>query len=399
MTQDDFQTMLFELINTAGTFVTATFSGRQRSTATQWEKVTLRPVEIKGRRHLQASFWDGRQTFTQNVHGNEATDMLDELLHEPYNNFFVRTVNEDVQVRVSKKGKVRVHRSPNVTLQPDFSHDRAKQFLLPDNRPDAFLQASGIMSADGTVKASKRAKFVQINRFLELVTESVDFAGFDRAPLQILDCGCGSAYLTFAVHHYLNDILKVPATTVGVDVNTTLLERHAEISQQMEWRNIEFVSRRILDYQPRTKPDIVLALHACDTATDEALAQAIQSHSQHIFSVPCCHHHLQVQLQHQETPTSFTPVMRHNILHERMGDILTDTFRALILRIMGYQTQVIEFVSPEHTAKNLMIRGQKTTAPGDTQFITEYQQLSAFWGVEPYLATLLGDRFSAIVDA
>jgi hypothetical protein len=397
MTETDFQTMLASAIQDADTFVSATFSGRQRNTRPEWEKISLRPVELKGQRHLQVLFWDGRQTFTRNFNQHDAPDILHELLAAPHNNFFVRTTSEDIQVRISKKGKVRVHRAANVVLQPDLSHNRIKSLLLPEDRPDAFLQASGIMSADGTVKASKRAKFVQINRFLDLVTETVNFDAFDHTPLQLLDCGCGSAYLTFAVHHYINDVLNIPAETVGVDVNVALLQRHAEISDAMGWENINFESSSIIDYQPGVQPDIVLALHACDTATDEALAVGIMAESPYIFSVPCCHHHLQVQLQ-QDTPSVLDPVMRHNILRERMGDILTDTFRALILRIMGYNAQVVEFVSPEHTAKNLMIRAQKTTSPGDPRYVAEYLRLCELWQVEPYLATLLGERFAVLLE-
>ena len=397
MTETDFQTMLASAIQDADTFVSATFSGRQRNTRPEWEKISLRPVELKGQRHLQVLFWDGQQTFTRNFNQHDAPDILHELLAAPHNNFFVRTTSEDIQVRISKKGKVRVHRAANVVLQPDLSHNRIKSLLLPEDRPDAFLQASGIMSADGTVKASKRAKFVQINRFLDLVTETVNFDAFDHTPLQLLDCGCGSAYLTFAVHHYINDVLNIPAETVGVDVNVALLQRHAEISDAMGWENINFESSSIIDYQPGVQPDIVLALHACDTATDEALAVGIMAESPYIFSVPCCHHHLQVQLQ-QDTPSVLDPVMRHNILRERMGDILTDTFRALILRIMGYNAQVVEFVSPEHTAKNLMIRAQKTTSPGDPRYVAEYLRLCELWQVEPYLATLLGERFAVLLE-
>lgn len=397
MTQTDYQDLLFNEIRREQAFVSATFSGRQRNTEPSWQKVSLRPVVIRDQYHLQIECWDGRQAFTYNYSGAQAEDVLHELIHEPHNNFFVRTTSEEIQIRITKKGKVMVHRNEKVTLNPMLNHDRRKQLLLPDDRPDIFLQASGIMGKDGKVKAGKRAKFVQINRFLELVTDLVDFTQFDHRPVNILDAGCGSAYLTFAVHHYVNDMLKIPTQTVGVDVNTSLLARHSEISAEMQWHTINFVDSAIIDYEPNVRPDIVLALHACDTATDEALTQAIRAESTYIFSVPCCHHHMQVQLQ-QHTPDVFAPVMRHNILSERMGDILTDSFRALILRIMGYQTQVIEFVSPEHTARNVMIRAVKTASVGEAQFVTEYKALQDLWQVRPYLETLLDDRLSVILE-
>ncbi|MGH2479045.1 MAG: class I SAM-dependent methyltransferase, partial [Ktedonobacteraceae bacterium] len=259
-----------------------------------------------------------------------------------------------------------------------------------------FLQAVGIMTQDGKIKADMQSKFRQINEFLKLVQQTDELEKFNTFPLHVVDCGCGNAYLTFAFFYYLNHILKIPTQLTGIDVNGELLTRHAEKSLSLKWSDLTFQTTGIIDFKPVEQPDIVLALHACDTATDEALAQGIRWQSKLIISAPCCQHHLQVQLDHQPAPGPFAPVERHNILKERLGDILTDAFRALILRIMGYQTDVVQFVSSEHTAKNLLIRAVKSLKVGDTQFVREYKNLKDFWQVTPYLETLLGEDFKQL---
>jgi SAM-dependent methyltransferase len=242
-------------------------------------------------------------------------------------------------------------------------------------------------------------KFRQINHFLEIVDQTVKkiggLNGAEGRMLSTVDCGCGNAYLTFATYHYFNHILGKPMAVKGIDVQEDLLIRNAERSRHLGWANLTFEATKIIDFQPAGPPDVVLALHACDTATDEALAQAIRWQSKMVLCAPCCHHHLQQQIQRQPALSPYEPVLRHGVLSERLGDILTDAFRALILRIMGYQTDVIQFVATEHTAKNLMIRAIKTVKPGDTRFVREYRALKDLWQVTPYLAQLLGEDFAA----
>jgi SAM-dependent methyltransferase len=233
------------------------------------------------------------------------------------------------------------------------------------------------------------AKFSQINEFLKLLEHTEELDAFEKTPVNILDCGCGSAYLSFAAYHYLNDVRGIPARLVGIDVNETLIQKDNAESEQLGYTDACFQRSSIIDYEPDVPPDIVLALHACDTATDEAIAQGIRWQSRLILCAPCCHHHLQKQLQAVEP---FEPVFRHGILKQRMGDILTDAFRALILRMLGYKTDVVEFVSPEHTDKNLMIRAVKRGQQDTAQFVQEYIKLKNYWHVTPYLETLLGDR-------
>jgi SAM-dependent methyltransferase len=252
------------------------------------------------------------------------------------------------------------------------------------------------MSADGKIKADMQSKFRQINEFLRLVQQTGELERFKNSPVRVVDCGCGNAYLTFAFYYYLNHVLNISTQLTGIDVNEELLARHAEKSARLGWTDLNFETTRIIDFQPATPPDIVLALHACDTATDEALAQGIRWRSKLVVSAPCCQHQLQEQLDLQAAPFPFAPVERYGILKERLGDILTDTFRAVILRIMGYQTDVVQFVSSEHTAKNLMIRAVRSVKVGDAKFVQEYQALKDYWKVTPYLELLLGEDFTKV---
>ncbi len=390
--QQDYEQVIKARVMDVRQFVMAVFSGRRRGYDVPWQKVNLRPLIIREQPHIQISYFDGRQDTSKNYPLDDIEAQLDTLLSDGFSNIHVRTVSGDLQVRITKKGKVMIHEQPGQYQQPMLSHDRRKHQPLPAGEPNPFLQAVGIMTPAGKVKARMQAKFRQINAFLRLIQETGEL---ERAEtLSVVDCGCGNAYLTYAAHYYLNDVLGVPTQTVGVDVREELVRNHAETATQHGWHGMAFEVSRILDFQPPAAPDMVLALHACDTATDEALAQAVAWESHLIFSAPCCHHHLQQQLSQQQV-SPFEGVMRHGILRERMGDILTDALRALILRIMGYQTQVFEFISTEHTARNLMIRAVRSVSPGDRQFVEEYLALKSFWGVTPYLEELLGSALTA----
>jgi len=252
------------------------------------------------------------------------------------------------------------------------------------------------MDQQGRVRSSMQDKFSQVNEFLKLLDHTGELEHLKQTlghSVHILDCGCGSAYLSLAAYHYLNDIRSIPASLVGVDVNEALVKKDNAQSEQLGFRDACFQRSAIIDYRPEAPPDIVLALHACDTATDEAIVQGIRWNARLILCAPCCHHDLNAQLRAREP---FGAVLRHGILKERMADILTDTFRALALRIMGYRTDVVEFVSPEHTDKNLLIRAVRMEKQGqdNRRYVQEYVELKEFWGVTPYIEKLLGEQFT-----
>ena len=381
-------------------FVRATFSGSLPGQSLPWIKVVIRPVLLKNERSLQFSHFDSRKDITKNYSVAEATDRLNELLTLPFRNFHVETTTKVLQVNLSKRGKPLIHESRVAEEEKkpvNLSHNREKDLILPPNQPEPFLQAVGIMTQDGKVKSDMQSKFRQINEFLRLVEQTGIPKEFDSAPVSVVDCGCGNAYLTFATYHYFKDVLGLETSMVGIDVQSGLLEKHTANAQALGWSDLTFRATPIIDYKPDVPPDVTLALHACDTATDEAIAQGIGWQSKLIVTAPCCHHELQDQLHKQAYPAPFGPIARYGILSERLGDILTDTFRALILRIMGYRTDVVQFVSTEHTAKNLMIRAVRGLRVGDRQFVREYNELKEYWKVTPYLERLLGEAFTKLL--
>jgi hypothetical protein len=389
---ESYQALLKRHILNETTFVKAVMSGQQSGAALPWQKVVLRPVLLKEQRHLQFSYFDAAKDITKNYSGEAAEAHLDELLGMPFRNFYVQATDDDLQVHINKKGKVTIGRHKGSTEIPplDLRHDRQKQRILGSDSSRDFLQAVGIVSADGKIRADKQDKYVQINEFLKLVEQTGVLETLNAdTPVYAVDFGCGNAYLTFALYHYFTTLKGLDFRLTGVDVNETLLRRHADKVAALGWQVLDFTKSRIIDYHPSISPDMVVALHACDTATDEALAQGIQWGSRLIVAAPCCQHNLQTQLCERPAPAPFDPVWQDGILGERMGDILTDTFRALILRVMGYQTDVVQFVASEHTPKNLMIRAIKTGPPAHPKYVAEYRRLKEFWGVTPYLEGLL----------
>jgi len=389
----DYKQQVREKILARDTLVRAVFSGEQKGSSLPWTKVIVRPVEIKGELHLQFSYFDEKKDITKN-YLEDAAAKVDELLALPFRNIFVESRDGNLQVNISKKGKALVS-EPKSTAAPiaDLSHNRQKNKLLSAENAEPFLKAVGIMTGDGKIRADMQRKFKQINEYLRLVDETDSFQALSGEPIHVVDFGCGNAYLTFAIYYYLHDILKLDAHVTGVDIKADLIESHQQKARSLGWNQLNFVVGQIADYKPEIIPNVVIALHACDTATDDALAQGIQWDSKLIVCAPCCQHELQEQMAHIPMPTSLLPVFHDGILFERMGDILTDTFRANILRIMGYRTDVTQFVPIEHTAKNLMIRSVKTSPTGNARWVEEYKSLKSFWQVTPYLEKTLGESY------
>ena len=430
MDKPDYKAVVRAEVFEQASFLKLTLSNKLRDDATPWLKLSVRPVAIKAARALQFSYFDGKKDVLQNFSGQEARARLDEALEMPFGQIHVQTTSGDIQVLLSRKGHVHISKSkPSRTVEaPALAHDRVKQQPLGERTRDPFLRALGIMNKSGKVRTAMRGKLNQINEFLRIIdqvlesgqwsverqdkvsslqskVESSEAEQPERAEkqncepetlnskLEIIDCGCGSAYLTFAAYHYLNDVKGLPAHAVGVDVSAELIAQVTRLRDTLGWDGLEFHVSSIADFRPARPPDVVLSLHACDTATDEALAQAVKWRSRGILAAPCCQHELHDLLKSD----TLRPILRYGILRERQADIVTDTFRALALRIMGYRTNVIEFISPESTAKNLMIRAEldqdRTQPLCDPAFAREYNRLKEFWQVTPAIERLLGAKF------
>lgn len=380
-------------------FRRATFGGIVRGTGSPWKRVVVRPVAIRDQVQLQFSYFDERKDITKNAAREEVEMRLDEVLAVGFSAVHVSTARETLDVRITKKGKAIVGRGKAIAEDAvELSHNREKDVPLPEGRADRLLQTMGIMTGEGKIRASMRGKFAQINEFLKQLSHVLDDAGLRSLGREIvlMDCGCGSSYLTLAAHYYLGEVLHLPAKILGVDVNDEVIRKSIERSRSLNAEGLEFACGPIEAFD--AKPDVVVALHACDTATDDAIARAIHSEAKLLLSVPCCHHHFNERIAAEGPAMPLKPILRHGILRERMADLATDAFRAAILRIMGYRAEIVEFVSHEHTARNLMIRAVRTGRVGEPNAVAEYRAMRDFWRETPYLESLLGAAFQSVVN-
>ena len=377
--------------------VRAVGSGRQKGTQPRWKRVEFRYVDLKGGRHLQVTAYDETQAHTSNhLAGDSARDAVDDLLDLPFGNWHVETTTQTHQVRVTKHLEAVVHTADRAAeVEVDRDHDRDKERLLPED--DAVLVALGISDQDGRIKPSRQAKYRQVEEFLRLLDASLSDAierGHLRRPtaedpLRIVDLGCGNAYLTFAAQRFLAHVRGLPVHLVGVDVKEQSREHNTAVADQLGI-DAEFVVGSIAGVVLDRAPEVVLALHACDTATDEALARAVAWEAPLVLAAPCCHHDIAAQLRKAPTPAPYAMLTRHGILRERFADTLTDGLRASLLRLQGYRVDVVQFVESQHTPRNTMLRAVRTGSPvkgGNVR--KEYDELVTAWAVRPRLAELL----------
>jgi len=399
--------------------VRALASGRQRGSTPRWRRVEMRYVDLKSGRHLQITAYDDTQAHTSNhAVGEPAKNALDDVFDEPFGNWHVDTFLETHQLRVTKKREAMVHtvaRSAERTGRSDSPaspsgspaggvarpHDRAKPRILPEDDP--VLLAVGISGENGRVKPSRQAKYRQVEEFLRTLGPTVDGAlstarlraPTEQDPLRVVDLGCGNAYLTFAAHRYLSTVRALPAHLFGVDVKAQSHRHNTAVAAVLGIsESMTFVQGDIDDAGLPQRPDIVLALHACDTATDDALARAVEWEAPLVLAAPCCHHDVAAQLRRTPTPAPYAMLTRHGILRERFADTLTDAMRASVLQLLGYSVDVIEFVGSQHTPRNTLLRAVRTGVPPAGDARAELDELICTWGVHPKLAELLDARLS-----
>jgi SAM-dependent methyltransferase len=374
-----------ELIQDKERFVRAVLSGRRRNMQTAYERIDIRPVQLKDGLKLQLVLSEAKQDTTKNI--EVETSAILELLTSGYANVLVEFTTGSYSVRITKKGEALIHEGKG-TFERTLAHDRTKERLLDSSDP--FLIEVGISDHKGVIKPSMQDKYRQVEEFLRILEPSLPAK---KEKLSIVDLGCGHAYLTFATHQYLRKA-GIDARVIGVDVRENSRDRNNKIAQKLGITDsIEFRAEEISD-TAITSADIAIALHACDTATDDAIAWGVLNNVPLLLIAPCCHHDLQVQIQ--DVPEPWPMLTRHGIMRERLGDLLTDSFRTQILKLLGYRVDAIEFVGGEHTPRNLMIRATKTGAKPDAIDIARYKEMLAEWKVQPALAQRLAKELDAI---
>jgi SAM-dependent methyltransferase len=386
---EDIFNELAEKFDDTKSLVRVVLSGRRRNMQTAHERIDMRPVLIKDSIAIQVSHSDGRQMTTKNYEAGQAP--FNELLRSGYANILLEQTHQSISVRITKKGEALVHRE-STEREQELAHDRSKSRLLDPSDP--YLIAIGISDSQGNLKASKSDKYKQVEEFLRLLTPTLTSAikaghisqPSDAKPLTIVDLGCGHAYLTFAAHQYLRG-QGMAVKVIGIDVRTAARDRNNEIAQQLGISStIEFRAEEIAD-TTLASADIAIALHACDTASDDAIAWAINSDAKLALIAPCCHHDIQAQMH--DAPEPWSIITRNGIMKERLGDLLTDGLRMQIMKLRGYRVEAIEFIGGEHTPRNLMIRAVKTGAGADASEKQRYDEMLALWKVKPALASLI----------
>ncbi len=377
-------------------------------------KIAMRPVDISGETKFQAEMTDDGRVQVRNLNANAAAEGLEEIIAQRgARDLHLMTATGDLHMRVTKKGHVMVSRSAEMarvaTVKP---HDRVKKLPLTSFESAAFLRTAGLADGEGKIRASMRGKYDQVNEFLRVVKDAIGEAGARaETPFTVVDCGCGKAYLTLALYFYLTEVLGFRAVRViGVDRRADVIAAARKMASGLDVaEKVTFEESDLASFTPETggkdgaKVDLVVSLHACDTATDEALAKAVEWKARYILSAPCCQHELQKSLgeiagraNHRAAP--FSGLLRQSILRERMCDILTDAYRALILRILGFKVNVIEFVSSEATARNILLRCEYGVKAGQPGPVSEYLELRDFWGVTPWLETRFGNFLAKHLD-
>ena len=380
-------------------------------------KVKVRPIEKKGNLLFQLESFTKTQAFHENLDPISARDRLLEYMEE-FRQMQVSTVHMNYTVLVSKKGKVTIQKKASKgSVRPvELSHNRSKKYILEEGIPVPFLQDLGVMTKDGKIVHSRFDKFRQINRFLEFVEDILPQLDKDR-ELTLLDFGCGKSYLTFAMYYYLHELKGYDIRIIGLDLKTDVILHCNELAKKYGYEKLTFLVGDIADYEGVDQVDMVVTLHACDTATDYALAKAVGWNAKVILSVPCCQHEVNKQLEKQRNLHSgkmksktevmgvsemlgdqlasmeevLGPIMDYGLLRERFAALVTDGLRAKRLESEGYETQVLEFIDMEHTPKNILLRAVKKGSPA-AKSRKEAEDCERFLKIQPTLGMLLAEQ-------
>lgn len=347
-------------------------------------KGRIRPVLKKGNLVFQFEIFKGKQVFHENLEAKAAVDRACEWM-EHFRQMQIDTKSERASVLISKKGKVTINRKkvtrPDQGKQ-DLSHNREKQYILKEGMDIPFLRDLGVMTQEGKIVRSRFDKFRQINRYMEFIEDVLPKLPKDR-EITILDFGCGKSYLTFAMYYFLHEMRGYEVRMVGLDLKEDVIEHCNALAEKYGYDHLHFLTGDIAQYEGMTKVDMVVTLHACDTATDYALAKAVSWGADVIFSVPCCQHELNRQIEND----ILSPVLSYGLLKERMAALVTDGLRAEYLKKEGYDTQILEFIDMEHTPKNILIRAVKTGKKAENQHIIK--ACEEFLHVKPTIGKLL----------
>lgn len=379
---DELRTVLEDNLNSE--FLLAVLSNPRQADGPT--KVRIRPVRHKDRQVYQFEAFCATQVFHQNLEKEEACGKILEYM-ENFRQMQLETQSAAVSALVSKKGKVTVKKKLRARKKApaETDHNRKKHYILEEGIPVPFLQDLGVMTAEGKIVRTKFDKFRQINRFLEFIQDVLPKLPRER-EIRILDFGCGKSYLTFAMYYYLHELQGLDVRILGLDLKEDVIRACNQLSQRYGYEKLRFLEGNIADYTGADEVDMVVTLHACDTATDFALAKAVGWKAKVILSVPYCQHELNGQMENE----LLRPILQYGLIKERLAALVTDGLRAQYLEREGYDVQVLEFIDMEHTPKNILLRAVRTGRKGENG--AEIRACEEFFHVSPTLGKLLDHK-------
>lgn len=348
-------------------------TSQRNKSITPYIKIVIRPIMSKKGIVYQFEKFTDKQAFHENVEKDLVTDKIINLIENEYKNTNIFSVDADYQVMVSKKGKIRILEKPPTKEYNISPHDMKKNYIIEENKPCDFLIELGIMNANGNVVKKKYDKFRQINRFLEILDDIIKNDEL-KDDFKIIDFGCGKAYLTFALYYYFKVIKNININIVGLDLKEDVIKFCQITAKKLNYTKLTFKVGDIQNYNYNNDIDMVVTLHACDTATDAAILKAIKWNAKYILSVPCCQHELLKKINNEY----LKPMLKYGLIKERTSSLVTDTLRALYLEKEGYNVQLLEFIALEYTPKNILIRAVKTDEI-NKEAQNEYDKFKDFW--------------------
>ncbi len=357
-------------------FVAGVLSNPRNKSERQARKINIEPVLIRDDIKIQLEYEYENKVYHENLDLDQAQEKIYRLLYMDYRQLNIFSLKEDLQIMVSKKKKFRLTRTEASRKERNLDHNRKKNYILEEGIPHDFLVHLGVMNKQGQVIPKMYDKFRQINRFLELVEDSL--LDLDTSStINIVDFGCGKSYLTFGLYYYLVKIRQLDVNIIGLDLKEDVIKFCNRVSEELDYSELKFIHGDIRDFELAENIDMVVTLHACDIATDAALVKAIGWKAKLILSVPCCQSEFYSKIDNKD----LEPMLKHGFIKEKLASLVTDSLRALVLESLNYRVQLVEFIDMEHTPKNTLIRANLKGQPG---LLTseDYNKFKDFWSLE-----------------
>lgn len=378
-------TELIEKVINQETIINATLSGVRNKSTKTFNKLTIKKVIIKNEEKHQFEYFYDKNVEHKNLNNNESIKEMTNLIDTYFKQVLINTVDSDYHILVNKKGEVKINKKKPTRKFEEPSHNKKKKYILNEGDKTPFLIELGIMTSQGKIVNAKYDKFKQINRYLELVSDCIPYLDKNKT-IRIIDFGCGKAYLTFALYDYLVLKMGYNVEIVGLDLKENVITFCSDLAKKLNFNDLRFEQGDIKGFDQFTDVDMVISLHACNTATDEALAKAVNWGANVILAVPCCQHEFLKKIKNEK----MIPMMKYGIIKEKLATLLTDSVRANVLEIMGYRTQVIEFIDMEHTPKNVMIRAFLEKTNNISKVVNQYKEFKNEWNISPYIEEAFG---------